>query len=229
MPYHKPTPQPHRSEPQQAAPGLSSRALAVRSGAVLDLPPRTARLLLVAGLSYAIELLQPLNLRTRDFSDAVANTTGIAVGAAVGLGARLVYGYLRTELQAASIRHALVTVPAGTTIVQAGERVDRFWIVARGQVGLYLDGDTEWTALEQVGPGAMFGLLAEIEGTAQPFTVVALSEVQLYRLDYDTLVDAVGGPDQPLGVNLRYVAGELRQATTRVAALQQQLAGKDAS
>jgi VanZ family protein len=113
---------------------MRTRDLVLRSGAVLDIPPRTARLLALVGaigvitiiveslvgnrletievdkiihfmgyatlavvfvlslrprwcvpalaglalLSYLIEILQPLNLRSFDVGDAIANTLGLA-------------------------------------------------------------------------------------------------------------------------------------------------------
>jgi VanZ family protein len=259
-------------------PILRKRELALRSGPVLDLPPRTTRLVLgagltalvviivqslvgdrpetvavdkllhfggyaglamlfmlafrlrralpalviLAGVSYLIELVQPLNLRSRDLGDAVANTLGIALGAALGIVIRLVYGYLRTELSAARIRRKLVTFPPGATILRAGDLIDRFYMIKQGAVILYTDGDPP-QELDRLDVGSMFGLLAEIERTPQPVTVVAATEVVVYQVDYDELIDAVGGPEQPIGVIVQYMARELRQASERVAELQHQL------
>ena len=82
----------------------------------------------------------------------------------LGLGIRLAYDYIRTELQTASIRRDLVTVPAGTAIVRSGELIDRFFIVKRGEVALYCDREASRdTAVSQ-----------------SPFTVV-FHTVQRYR------------------------------------------------
>lgn len=254
---------------------LHKRELALRSGRILDLPPRTTRLvlgfgltalvviivqslvgnqdetigvdkllhfggyaglallfmlafrprralpalLILAGISYLIEMLQPLNLRSRDLGDAAANTLGIAIGATVGLLIRFGYGYLRTELSAARIRRKLVTFAPGAVIVHAGDLIDRFYIIKQGVVMLATDGDPP-QELDRLEAGGMFGLLAEIERTPQPVTVVAATEVVVYQVDYDELIDAIGGPEQPIGVIVQYMARELRQASERVAELQ---------
>lgn len=104
---------------------------------VLALRPRhlVVFLLLLAGLSYPIELVQPLTMRTLDAGDALANTIGVGLGAAAGLLGRLLYGYLRTELTTVHIRRTLVRLPAGATIVRVGEAIDRFWIIKAVQAG----------------------------------------------------------------------------------------------
>lgn len=182
---------------------------------VLALRPRlyVPALLGLAALGYLIELVQPLNQRSLDPADAVANTLGIVIGAMAGLVGRLVYGYVKTELEAARVRRSLFSVEAGTTIVHAGAPIERFFIIKRGTVALVRE--TEGTPLEvaRLGPGEMFGLLAEILRTPQYITAVAVTPVQIYRLDYDQLIAAVGGPQQPLGVVLRYLASELRSVT----------------
>jgi hypothetical protein len=185
---------------------------------VLALRPRfyIPMLLILAGLSYAIELLQPLNLRTLDPGDALANTLGLAIGAAIGLGLRLAYGYIRTELMTGRIRRRIERVHPGEMILRSGELVDRFFIIKRGHVALFQEDRTGRRLIDQLGPGEMFGLLAEIEGKPQPLTVVAIDEVEFYRVDYDQMIDAVGGPEQPLGVMVRFLAGELREAYRRL-------------
>ncbi len=97
-----------------------------------------------------------------------------------------------------------------------GELVDRFFIIKRGHVALFHEDQTGRKLIDQLGPGEMFGLLAEIEGKPQPLTVITLDEVECYRVDYDQMIDAVGGPDQPLGVMVRFLAGELREAYRRL-------------
>ncbi|NJN19610.1 MAG: cyclic nucleotide-binding domain-containing protein [Oscillochloris sp.] len=146
-----------------------------------------------AGISYLIEVLQPLNMRSRDPLDAVANTLGVAIGAALGLLVRLIYGYLRTELSAAQVRRAIKRVPAGTTIVRVGDAIDRFFIIKRGEVLLYREHDGRREVLDRLGPGEMFGLLAEIERMPQPVTVVAATDVQVYEVDYDRLLQQWAG------------------------------------
>jgi VanZ family protein len=244
---------------------MRTRDLVLRSGAVLDIPPRTARLLALVGaigvitivveslvgnrletievdkiihfmgyttlavvfvlslrprwcipalvglalLSYSIEILQPLNLRSVDVGDAIANTLGLATGALLGLVIRFSYGYIRTELESKRIRRSLITLRQGTTIVRQGELIERFFVIKVGRVALYHESNGEQVEVAQLGAGEMFGLLPEILKIPQPTTVVALTPVQIYPLDYDELIENVGGHKQPLGIVLRYMASKL--------------------
>ncbi|MGB5634132.1 MAG: cyclic nucleotide-binding domain-containing protein [Waterburya sp.] len=245
---------------------MRTRDLVLRTGAVLDIPPRTASLLgtvaaigvitivvesLVGNrletievdkilhfmgyaslavvfllslrpkfciptlvglalLSYLIEILQPLNMRSLDVGDAIANTLGLVTGALLGLVIRFSYGYIRTELESKRMRRSLITLGQGTTIVRQGELIDRFFVIKMGLVALYQESNGEQVEVAQLGTGEMFGLLAEILKIPQPTTVVALTPVvQIYPLDYDELIKDFGGHKQPLGILLRYMASKL--------------------
>jgi CRP-like cAMP-binding protein len=259
-----------------AEPPVTDRALALRSGAVLDVPPRTALLLTLGGvvgtvlivmeslfgnrletvqtdklihfggyfvlgavfvlglpprwfvpallglgaLGLAIEVLQPLNLRSFDWSDAAANGLGLALGAAAGLAVRRTYGYLRTELQEARIRRHLVAYRPGETIVRQGAPADTFLVIKRGTVELYREAAGQRVLVDTAGPGEMIGLLAEVQRRPAYATAVATSAVQAYRLDLDALVAAAGGREQPLGAVLAGLAGDLRQAWERIVTLE---------
>ena len=255
---------------------MDFKELALRSGSVLDVPPKVAQLLAMAGvvgvilvvagslvgdrpetlevdkvihflaygtlaavfvlslklrwciypliwlalLSYAIELLQPLNMRSFDMGDAIANTLGILVGAGVGLAARLGYGYVKTELEMARIRRSLKWFPPGSVLVQEGQFIDRLYVIHMGSVILtqrQQDGNS--VEIARLGVGSMFGLLPEILKIPQPTTVIAETAVQVYPIDYDELIDDVGGPQQPLGFIVRQMANELRRMSRTVAEL----------
>lgn len=256
-----------------APPVLPSRELALRSGRVLDFPPRCARLLTMGGacavivivvasltgnrpatvgvdkllhffgyaalatllvvglrsrwlvaaltatvaLGILIEVLQPLNRRTFDPADALANALGVLVGAALGVALRVGYGYLRTDLASAWVRRNLCEALPGTVLAREGVQLDRFFVVRRGTVGLYRRRGGRQVEVARVGPGEMFGLPATILRAPQPATAVALTPVEAYPLDYDQLIDAVGGRDQPLGVIAQALAAELRLAWGLVA------------
>ncbi len=188
---------------------------------VMALPPRryAAALVGLAALGALIELLQPLNARSRDPADLLANLVGLSIGAALGLGARLAYGYLKGELVSARIRRRLVRLPAGAVIVRQGEQLDAFFIVRRGVVALSREGDGGQVALDEAGPGDMFGLLAEVLRIPQFTTAVARTEVELYQVDFDDLIADAGGRDQPLGAVLDALARDLRDAWGTIAEL----------
>jgi hypothetical protein len=186
---------------------------------VLALRPRwyLPALVGLAALSYLIEIVQPLNLRVFDPGDALANTIGLAIGAAAGLGIRLTYGYLKTELVTACVRRKLIAIPPGTTIVREGQVIDAFFLLKRGTVALYRQVNSVRTQVATVGPGEMFGLLAEILHTPQYTTAVAITHVQLYRIDYDDLIADAGGTNQPIGIVLHALAADLRDAWDAIA------------
>jgi hypothetical protein len=191
---------------------------------VLSLRPRWCipALLGLALLSYGIEILQPLNMRSRDVDDAIANTLGVLVGAILGLAMRYGYGYVKSELESARIRRSLITLPAGATLVRQGQIVDKLYVIRMGMVILYQEKSGERIELGRLGPGEMFGLLAEILKMPQSVTVVAATPVQIYPIDYDELIKDVGGPKQPIGVILTCMAMELRKLGQTVADLKGQ-------
>lgn len=264
------------SEPATMDRNLSNQELALRSRQVLDLGPRQARLIFLAGVvgvilvvvaslvgnrpetiavdkllhfgGYAtlaavfvlslaprwylpalgglagtgllIELLQPLNLRTFDPADALTNVLGIAIGAAAGLGVRLAYGYLKRELVEVQVQHQLLSFAAGDVIVREGQRVEQFYVVKEGVVGLYRQEGAAQVLVARAYPGEMFGLLAEILREPLATTVVAETDVLLFRTDYDRLIADVGGRAQPLGIVLDHLATDLQDAWETIGALQ---------
>ena len=253
---------------------MNFRELALRSGAVLDIPPRAARLLTLLGvigvvlvvagslvgdrpetvevdklihfsaygtlatvfvlslplrwaiypliwvtlLSYAIELLQPLNMRSFDVGDAIANTLGVLIGAGLGLAVRYGYGYIKTELESDRIRRSMLTFPKGAILLEEGQLVDRFYTIRSGSVLLYKqDPNGDRVVVARLGTGKMFGLLPEVLKIPQPTTVVAETLVQIYPIDYDELIREIGGPQQPLGIVITQMAEELRNLGQTVA------------
>lgn len=188
---------------------------------VLALAPRRYLVALggLALLGAAIELLQPLNARSRDSLDLVANLLGIAVGAALGLGARLTYGALKGELISARIRRRLLRLPAGAVIVREGEPIDTFYIVKSGVVELARTVGAGQVEVRTVGAGATFGLLSEVLHIPQYATASAQTPVELYEVDLDALIADAGGREQPLGAVLTALAQDLHDAWETIAAL----------
>ena len=257
---------------------MRRRAFPLLSGVVLDVPPRTARLLTLVGtigviaivveslvgnrletievdkiihfmgyaslgivfvlslrprwcipaliglalLSYLIEILQPLNMRSLDINDAIANTLGLAIGALLGLIIRFAYGYIKMELETNRIRRSLVTLPQGTTIIRQGQLIDKFIVIKVGLVAIYRESNGKQVEVARLGSGEMFGLLGQILKTPQAVTVVALTPVQIYPLDYDQLIENVGGPNQPLGIVLHYMADKLAETSETIVKLKNQ-------
>ena len=92
-------------------------------------------------------------------------------------------------LEALARRVAHVRVPAGTPIVSAGERGDRFYVVADGEVEVSVDGRP--TLVE--GRGGYFGEIALLRDVPRTATVTARTEAELLALEGADFVAAVAG------------------------------------
>ena len=186
---------------------------------VLGLPTKgaIAGLIGLALLSYLIEILQPLNARSRDFSDAYANTAGVCIGGGLGWIMRMVFAWLWTELHEARILKTLTQYKQGKVILREGDRVDRFHVVRSGRVSITREEDGEQVEVDVAGPGEPFGLIAEVLEKPQPNTVTAMEPTEVYLLDYDDIEDAIGGHDQPAAKIMRSLARELDMAQEHLA------------
>jgi CRP-like cAMP-binding protein len=179
---------------------------------VLALRPRffIPALLLLVALGIGIEFLQPLNGRSFQGSDMVANTIGVAIGAAIGLMARLILGRIRASVAAAEFRRNLRRFEAGEVIVAEGEQIRDFYIIKNGAVEVTHRTDQGELVLGTLGPGDAVGVVSVILGLPQLKSVSAISPSYLYRMDLDQLMTSAGGPDQPASVVLRSLADSLK-------------------
>jgi MFS family permease len=91
------------------------------------------------------------------------------------------------ETVASALRR--VRYPPGTEIVRAGEPGDDFYVLARGEVGVEVEGAPR----ARLGPGDFFGEIALLHGTRRTATVRARTDVEAYALGRDAFVDAVTG------------------------------------
>lgn len=82
-----------------------------------------------------------------------------------------------------------ISVPAGTTVFAQGDRGDRFYVVADGQVEIVRDG----AAVAGVMPGGYFGEVALLHDVPRSAGVVAVRDSELYALDGEDFVAAVTG------------------------------------
>lgn len=177
-------------------------------------------LLVLAGIGIAIELVQPFTGRDREVSDAITNAIAIVVGATIGLIARLIYGYVRTQWETHRMRKNLFRIPAGEIILHEGQPLDEFYLIRRGEVELYREKDGMTIPMGTAGKGDMLGLLAEVDEQGVVATSRARTETWLYRMDLETLQENAGGQDSPVALVIRALTADLRKATERIVALE---------
>jgi putative flippase GtrA len=92
-------------------------------------------------------------------------------------------------LEALAGRLERVRVPAGATIVRRGERGDRFYVVAEGEVEVTADG----RAPSVEGRGGYFGEIALLRDVPRTATVTARTDAELLALEGADFVAAVTG------------------------------------
>jgi hypothetical protein len=82
-----------------------------------------------------------------------------------------------------------VGLPAGTTVFAQGDHGDGFYVVARGEVDVVIDG----RQVRTLGPGESFGEIALLRDVPRTASIVARSEVLLQRLDRLKFLGTVTG------------------------------------
>jgi predicted MFS family arabinose efflux permease len=105
-------------------------------------------------------------------------------------------------LAARLVRTAL---PAGTVVFRAGDRGDRFYVVAEGTVDATLDG-----RVEPLGAGEGFGEIALLRDVPRTATVAARTDVVLYALEREDFIAAVTGHPESAEAAEGLVSARLR-------------------
>lgn len=99
-----------------------------------------------------------------------------------------------------------VSVPAGAAVVTEGDQGDRFYVVARGRLAVSHGSDV----VRELGEGGWFGELALLRAVARTATVTALTDVELYGLEREAFLSAVGGAPRAVGVAAEHARDHYR-------------------
>ena len=94
-----------------------------------------------------------------------------------------------TTLERLSFGLLEVRAKAGTQIVSQGDPGELFYVIAQGEVDVTRDG----APVNTLGPGDYFGEIALLKDVKRTAACVARTDVELYALNRERLVAAVGG------------------------------------
>ncbi|MEY2852237.1 MAG: hypothetical protein RL549_936 [Verrucomicrobiota bacterium] len=175
-------------------------------------------MLLVAGMSAALELIQPLFGRSCDWGgDFVTNCLAIVAGSCLGMIARLAWSYIRTEMANAEIRKATLGFGEGQVIFKQGEPSDKFFIIRSGQVLLTREANGTTTELGKAGPGEVVGEMGVLQNLPRSATATAKGRVWLYGMTLSDLADKRSdGQDHPGTIVSRVLAQRLRKSMEKL-------------
>lgn len=175
-------------------------------------------MVLVAGMSAALEMIQPLFGRSEDWSgDFVTNCLAIVAGSCLGMVLRFIWSYIRTEIANAEIRKATVGFGDGMVVFRQGEASDKFYIIRSGQVVLTREANGVSSEIGKAGPGEVVGEMGVLQNLPRSATATAKGRVWLYGMTLADLTDKRSdGQDHPGTVVSRVLAQRLRQSMEKL-------------
>ena len=121
-----------------------------------------------------------------------------------------------TTLERLSFRLLKVEAKAGTTIIAQGTPGELFYVIASGEVDILHDNEFVSTC----GPGDFFGEIALLHNVERTATCVARTDVELYTLNRESFVAAVGGDARSTGIAGEVVTERLAESAERARARQ---------
>lgn len=91
--------------------------------------------------------------------------------------------------------------PSGTTVIRQGDAGDKFYIVRKGTVDVFIDDGQVPKKVSTLGPGSYFGEVALLTDGVRTATVVASQPLELYALgkeDFQAVVATIASFEQEL-------------------------------
>ena len=175
-------------------------------------------MLVIAGSSATLELIQPIFGRSTDWGgDFTTNCLAIVAGSCLGMIARFVWSYIRTEMVNAEIRKATLGFGDGMVIFRQGEPSDKFYIIRSGQVVLTREVNGAASELGKAGPGEVVGEMGVLQNLPRAATATAKGRVLLYGMTLADLTDKRSdGLDHPGTVVSRVLAQRLRRSMEKL-------------
>jgi len=175
-------------------------------------------MLLIAGVSAALEMIQPIFGRSTDWvGDFTTNCLAIVAGSCLGMIARFIWSYIRTEMVNAEIRKATAGFGDGMIIFRQGEPSDKFFIIRSGQVVLTREANGVTTEIGKAGPGEVVGEMGVLQNLPRSATATAKGRVWLYGMTLADLTDKRSdGQDHPGTVVSRVLAQRLRKSMEKL-------------
>jgi len=156
-------------------------------------------LVLLVGLGVGIELLQPLNGRTRDVSDAIANTIGLVSGCTLGLFLRVFARHVFTDIKGRRWRKLLHSHSAGEVLVEQGTVPDYFYILRSGLVEfLRQRADGEERKVGEMGAGTCLAVAAVLKGEPMPVKIRVAESAEMYHISREQFYRQTGDESEAL-------------------------------
>lgn len=125
-------------------------------------------------------------------------------------------GQLQMLARAATVRK----VPAGETILRESEPGDEFFVIAKGEVKVFVDSpDGREVVLSHLQAGEFFGEMALLEGETRSASVTATAESELVALSREDFFAALAGDFGLTKRVLQALCGRLRRANEVIESL----------
>jgi signal transduction histidine kinase len=110
-----------------------------------------------------------------------------------------------------------IRVGSGELLIEEGTPGDCFFVIGSGELEVTRDADGAELPIARVGPGAVQGEMAALEGGTRTASVRAISDVDALKIPADALSELVGASQEAAVAMVRTIAGRLRSTEALLA------------